>query len=184
MSRQGNETRYLITETSSIPIIRIGKGEAYKIATKPGWGVVEWYSAVNNYSAPVNRDKEDKTQQLICDEDTSAVLYPRYGREFCIFPYEEISMKDAPKQAEVEAVVISDSCGFTFWEHESGDIKIFVTYDKNGLPDTYRLDNWAGKPYDDEVEITFGELQSQEDYDNTDRADIHGTWEYFHKRDR
>lgn len=161
-----NTTRYIVTDVASIPVVRIGnKGEAYRQATKPGWGVVEWYSETNNYAAPVNRDRSDKTQILCCGEDDSAVLYPMGGREFVISSYEDIHMKGAPSQAETEAIIQSDSCGFSFWAHENGDVKIFVTYDENGLIDTYRLDNWSGKPYEGETEITFDDLQSQEEYD-------------------
>jgi len=178
-----NEVRYIVTDVVSIPVNRlVGKGDAYRTATGAGWGVVDWYSAVNNYTVPVNRDKDDKTQLLICDENTSAMLYSRCGHEFYIFPYEEINMKDIPRQAEVDAIIINDSCGYSFWEHEIGNVKIFVTYDENGLIDTYRLDNLTGKPCDDETEITFNDLQSEEDYDMISRADIPGTFEYNKKR--
>jgi hypothetical protein len=177
-----NELRYIVTDVVSIPVIRVnGKGEMYKAATKPGWGVVEWYSAINDYKAPVNRDTTDKTQQLICDEDTSATLYPKYGREFCIAPYEEVVIKGIPRQADLDAIIISDACGFSFWEHEIGDVKIFVIYDANGLIDTYRLDGWNSKPEDGETEITFADLQSEEDHDSTDRANIPGTFEHSRK---
>lgn len=171
--------RYIVTDIASIPVCRLtGKFDAYRTATGAGWGVVEWYSPINNYSAPVNRDKSDKSQVMYCDEDSSATLYPRWGREYCISPYEEINLKNAPKQPETEAIIISDSCGFTFWEHEQGDVKIFVTYDENGLVDTYRFDNWTGKPYEGETEITFDDLQSEEEYDSISRVDIVGTLEY------
>jgi hypothetical protein len=173
-----NECRYIVTDVVSIPVLRLArKGEAYRMATGDGWGVVEWYSPINNYSAPVIRDNTDKTQVLYCDDDSSAVLYPRYGREFVIAPYEEIILKDAPKQAETEAIIISDSCGFIFWEREIGNVKIFATYDDSGLIDDYRLDNWNGKPYDGETEIAFGDLQSEQEYETIDRADIKGTFE-------
>lgn len=183
-----NETRYIVTDVVSIEVIRIAnKGEAYKQATKPGWGVVEWYSEVTENDCigrpvtrmvPVNRDRSDKTQVMYCDEDSSATLYPKCGREFCISPYEEINLKDAPTQAETEVIIQSDSCGFSFWAKEVSDVKIFVTYDENGLIDSYRLDNWTGKPYDGETEISFYDLQSEEDHDRIDRADISGTFDY------
>jgi hypothetical protein len=72
---------------------------------------------------------------------------------------------------------MSDSCGYNFWAKGDGDVKIFVTYDENGLVDNYRLDNWMGKPYDGETEITFDKLQSQEEYEATNREDINGTFE-------
>jgi len=40
---------------------------------------VEWYSAADDYKNPVARDRSDKTQQLCCDEDTSASLYTKNG---------------------------------------------------------------------------------------------------------
>lgn len=177
-----SEIRYIVTDVVSIPVCRMAKkGEAYRYATGAGWGVVEWYSPINNYAAPVNRDKSDKTQVMYCDEDTSATLYPKYGREYVISPYEEINLKDAPKQPETEVIIVSGPCGYDFWENEKGDVKIFVTYDENGLIDTYRLDNWTGKPYDGETEITFDDLQSTEDYDKINRADIPGTIEHTRK---
>ncbi len=46
-----NETRYIVSDAVSIPVIRIvSKGEAYRMATKPGWGLVEWYSAEDGYN--------------------------------------------------------------------------------------------------------------------------------------
>jgi hypothetical protein len=60
------------------------------MATRPGWGTVEWYSTINNYKAPVNCYKDDKTQVMYCDDDCSAVLYPKYGVEYVISPNEEI----------------------------------------------------------------------------------------------
>lgn len=186
-----NETRYIVTDVVSIGVIRIAKkSEAYRQATAPGWGVVEWYSEVTENDCigrpvtrmvPVNRDKSDKTQVMYCDEDSDATLYPKYGREFCISPYEEINLKDAPTQAETEVIIQSDSYGFSFWAKDTADVKIFVTYDENGLIDTYRLENWAGKPYDGEVEIKFEDLQSEEDHDRIDRADIPGTFNYYRK---
>jgi hypothetical protein len=159
---KANELRYFVTDVVSIPVIRIAKkGEAYRMATGPGRGTVDWYGETNNYSLPVNRDKDDKSQVLYCDEDSSAVLYPKYGREYCIFPGEEINPKDFPKQAETGAIIISNSYGYSFWAKETSDVKIFVTYDENGLIDTCRLDNWNGKPYDGEIEISFCDLQRE-----------------------
>lgn len=183
MNRQKSETRYIVSDVVSIPVCRMaGKGEAYKYATKPGWGVVDWYSETNNYSAPVNRDKDDKTQELICDDDTSAVLYLKYGREFCISPGENVAIKEIPRQAEVDLIVVGDCCGYNFWASDLNNIKFFATYDENGLIDTYRIENWAGKPYDGETELAFEDLQSTDDYDKIDRADIVGTLEHDRKQ--
>jgi hypothetical protein len=177
-----SETRYIVTDIVSIPVIRNAKkGDAYRMATGPGWGIVDWYSETNNYSCPVNRDKDDKSQALYCNDDSSTVLYPKSGCEFVIAPDEEVNLKDVPKQSEVNAIIISDSCGYSFWAKETGDVKIFVTYDGNGLIDTYRLDNWNGKPYDGEIEILFCNLQSENEHDKTDRAEIVGTLEHERK---
>jgi hypothetical protein len=179
-----NTVRYIVTDVASIPVIKLsGKTDAYRQATAPGWGMVEWYSPANNYKTPVYRDNSDKTQVMYCDEDCSATLYPKYGREYCIAPYEEINLNDAPKQAETEAIILSDSCGFSFWERDAGDVKIFVTYDENGLIDEYRLDNWGGKPEAWETEIPFADLQSEQEYETTDRADIVGTFEHERKKE-
>jgi hypothetical protein len=180
--KKNSEVRYLVTDVVSIPVIRtVKKGEAYRNATVSGWGVVDWYSEINGYKVPVNRDKEDKTQVLYCDENSSAVLYPKYGREFVISPCEEVNLKDVPRQAEVDAMIFSDACGYSFWAKEPGDVKIFVTYDENGLIDTYRLDSWNGKPYDGEIEIPFCDLQSEDEYEKTNRAEIVGTLEHERK---
>jgi hypothetical protein len=182
---KASELYYFVTDIVSIPVSRTAKkGEAYKLATKPGYMLIDWYSETNNYSQPVSRDRDDKSQVLYCDDDSSGVLYPRYGKEFCISSGEEINLKDAPKQSEVDAIIISDSCGYTFWAKEESDVKIFVTYDDNGLIDSYRLDNWNGKPYDSEVEISITDLQSEEEHDKTDRAEIIGTLEYQRKLER
>jgi hypothetical protein len=176
---KANDLRYLVTDVVSIPVIRNAKkGDAYRMATRPGWGIIDSYSETNNYFRPVNRDKDDKSQALYCDDDSSAVLYPAYGREFVISPNEEVNLKKAPKQSEVDAMIISGPCGYSFWAKETGDVKIFVTYDENGLIDTYRLDNWSGKPYDGEIEISFCDLQSEYEHDKTGRAEIVGTLEH------
>jgi hypothetical protein len=164
-----NKLRYVITDVVSIPIMRLSKkGEAYRQAIGDGWGTVS-YEIVNGKKV------------AYCNEDSSAVLYPVCGKEFCIFPDEEINLKDAPKQAEVDAIITSDPCGYAFWAKDEGDVKIFVTYDENGLIDNFRLDNWSGKPYDGETEISFNDLQSEEEYDKTNRSDIIGTLEHERK---
>ena len=180
-----NIVRYIVTDVASIPVVKLGrKGEAYRAATKPGWGTVEWYSSVNNYEMPVYRDRSDKTQELCCNEDNGAVLYSRtmkefgYGTECVIAPYEKIDLKSMPTQAQTVAIIISDCCGYSFWAKDPGDIKIFVIYDKNGLIDSYRLGGWMEKPYEDETEIAFDDLQSKEEHDTMDRVDIVGTLEY------
>lgn len=96
-----NEVRYIITDVESIPVYKLAsKTEAYKMATKPGCGLVEWYGATDNYKNPVCRDRTDKTQVLACDEDCSAVLYRKDGGEFVIAPYDNIVSKEIPKQAD------------------------------------------------------------------------------------
>jgi len=167
--KRKNELRYFVTDVVSVPVIRItSKGEAYRQAIGDGWGTV-------------NSKIVDGKEVLYCDEDSSAVLYPRYGREFCISSGDELNLKDAPKQAEVDAIITSDSCVYSFWAKDVGDIKIFVTRDENGLIDSYRFENWNDKPYDGETEISFTDLQSEEDHDKTNRAEIVGTLEYERK---
>ncbi len=85
------EERYFVTAVASVPIYKgFSKTETYRQAAKPGWGTVEWYSAADGYKNPVTRDRNDKTQQLCCDEDCSADLYTKNGGYFGIHPYEEI----------------------------------------------------------------------------------------------
>lgn len=142
-----NELRYLITDIVAIPVIRIAKkSDAYKQATKDGWGTV--YTPYEN----------GEPTELICDEDSSAVLINKYGKQCCIFPYEKLNPKEWYKQIECQAIIQSDSYGFAYWEKEEGSIKIYVIYDENGFIDTYRLTDWTDKPYDGEVEISFKEL--------------------------
>ena len=184
--KKQNEVRYIVTDVVSIPVFRlVSKTEAYRQAVKPGWGTVEWYSAADGYKNPVSRDRSDKTQQLVCDEDSSADLYTKNGGYFGISPYEEINTKEMPKQAECAAIIHSDSCGYDFWT-EDGQIRIFVTYDANGLIDSYRLEYGADvQPYDGETEIRFEDLyeRAEEDYRETYRAEIPGTVEYQHKQE-
>lgn len=174
-----NEVRHIVTDVVSIPVYKLAsKTEAYTMATKPGWGLVEWYGAADNYKNPVGRDRKDKTQVLLCDKDCSAVLYQKNGDEFVIAPYEGIDSKEIPKQAECKAIIISDSCGYSFWAEDR--IKIFITYDKNGLADTYRLDYGEAKLYDGEAEIVFEDLYKPEegDWQNAYRECIPGTIEW------
>ena len=153
------EKRYLPTSWAEVEISRIAsKMEAYRDATEPGWGVVEWYSETNNFKVPVNRDKSDQSQVLLCDEDTSAVLYPRVGMEYCLMPDEKINLREAPRRSDLALIVISHVNGYCFWAEDLEDLKIFVTYDEDGLIDTYRLDNWSGKPYEGETELGFKDL--------------------------
>lgn len=184
--KKQNEVRYIVTDVVSIPVFRLAsKTEAYRQAVKPGWGTVEWYSAADGYKNPVSRDRSDKTQQLVCDEDSSADLYTKNGGYFGISPYEEINTKEMPKQAECAAIIHSDSCGYDFWT-EDGQIRIFVTYDANGLIDSYRLEYGADvQPYDGETEIRFEDLYErvEEDYRETYRVEIPGTVEYQHKQE-
>jgi hypothetical protein len=177
-----NKWKYIVTDVVSISVCQIMNKEiAYKIATKPGYGIVDWYNEKDNYIVPVTRDKEDKTQKLCCDENSNAILFSHYREEFVISYDKELNMKEAPSQAETIAIIISND-GYSFWEKDKGNIKIFVTYDENGLVNNFRLDNWAGKSYEDEIEISFNDLQSEEDYNTKDRADIFGTIEFFRRR--
>ena len=173
--KQKWEVRYFVTDVASVPVYKAySKTETYRQAAKPGWGTVEWYSAADGYKNPVNRDRNDKTQQLCCDEDCSASLYTKNGGYFGIFPYEEIDVKEMPKQAECAAIIISDSCGFTFWAEDFSRIHIFVTYDANGLIDTYRVEYDDTTVYDGEVEISFDDLyqRAEEDWKET-RSEEH-----------
>ena len=180
------EVRYFVTAVASVPVYKAySKTETYKQAAKPGWGTVEWYSAADGYKNPVDRDRSDKTQQLCCDEDCAADLYTKNGGYFGIRAYEEIATKEMPKQAECAAIIVSDSCGFTFWAEDFSKIHIFVTYDENGLIDAYRVEFGDTPVYDGEVEISFDDLyeRAEEDYRETYRAEILGTVEYQFKQE-
>jgi len=166
------EVRYIVTEVASIPVYKIfSKTEAYKQAAKPGWGVVDW-------------EGTGKDKALVCDEDSSADIYTKDGGYFGIYHYEEINRKDIPKQADAEAILISDSCGYTFWT--KGQIRIFVTYEESGLVDTHRIEYGAdAQPYDGETELTFEDLYESEgpEWDQSYQEDIPGTMEYRHKQE-
>ncbi len=184
--KKQNEIRYFVTAVASVPVYKVAsKTEMFRMSTKPGWGAVEWYSAADNYTNPVTRDRKDKTQQLCCDEDTSASLYLKNGGYFGIFPYEEINVKEMPKQAEVAAIIYSDSCGFSVWAEDFNQIHFFVTYDANGLIDSYRIEYGDGPIYDGEVEISFEDLyeRAEEDWQETYRAELPGTVEYQFKQE-
>jgi hypothetical protein len=164
------EVRYFVTEVASIPVYKAySKTETYRQAAKDGWGTVY----------------RDENNALVCDEDCSASLYTKNGGYFGIFSYEEINTKEMPKQAACAAIIVSDSCGFTFWAEDFNQIHIFVTYDESGLVDTYRVEYGDSTIYDGEVEISFEDLyqQPEGDWKETYRAEIPGTIEYQHKQE-
>ena len=118
------EVRYFVTAVASVPVYKAySKTETYRQATKDGWGTVY----------------RDENNALVCDEDCAADLYTKNGSYFGIRSCDEIITKEMPKQAECAAIIVSDSCGFTFWAEDFSQIHIFVTYDENGLIDTYRV---------------------------------------------
>lgn len=90
-----------------------------------------------------------------------------------------------PKQAACAAIIVSDSCGFTFWAEDFNQIHIFVTYDENGLVDTYRVEYDDSLIYEGETEISFEDLyqQAEKDWRETYRAELPGTVEYQHKHE-
>ena len=164
------EVRYFVTAVASIPVYKAySKTETYRQAAKDGWGTVY----------------RDENNALVCDEDCSASLYTKNGGYFGIFSYEEINTKEMPKQAACAAIIVSDSCGFTFWAEDFNQIHIFVTYDANGLVDTYRVEYGDSTIYDGETEIRFEDLyqQPEGDWKETYRAEIPGTVEYQHKQE-
>lgn len=164
------EVRYFVTDVASIPVYKAySKMETYRQAAKDGWGTVY----------------RDENNALVCDEDCSASLYTKNGGYFGIFSYEEINTKELPKQAACAAIIVSDSCGFTFWAEDFNQIHIFVTYDENGLVDTYRVEYGDSPIYDGEMEIRFEVLyqQPEGDWKETYRAEIPGTVEYQRKQE-
>ena len=164
------EVRHIVTAVASIPVYKAySKTETYRQAAKDGWGTVY----------------RDENNALVCDEDCSASLYTKNGGYFGIFSYEEINTKELPKQAACAAIIVSDSCGFTFWAEDFNQIHIFVTYDENGLVDTYRVEYGDSPIYDGEVEISFEDLyeRAEDDWQETYRAELPGTVEYQHKRE-
>lgn len=164
------EVRYFVTAVASIPVYKAySKTETYRQAAKDGWGTVY----------------RDENNALVCDEDCSASLYTKNGGYFGIFSYEEINTKEMPKQAACAAIIVSDSCGFTFWAEDFNQIHIFVTYDESGLVDTYRVEYGDSPIYDGEMEIRFEDLyqQPEGDWKETYRAEIPGTVEYQRKQE-
>ena len=164
------EVRHIVTAVASIPVYKAySKTETYRQAAKDGWGTVY----------------RDENNAMVCDEDCSASLYTKNGGYFGIFPYEEINTKEMPKQAACAAIIVSDSCGFTFWAEDFNQIHIFVTYDENGLVDTYRVEYGDSPIYDGEMEIRFEDLyqQPEGDWKETYRAEIPGTVEYQRKQE-
>ena len=168
--KQKWEVRYFVTAVASVPVYRTyGKTEAYRQAAKDGWGTVY----------------RDENGVLVCDEDCCADLYTKNGGYFGIRPYEEINTKEMPKQAACAAIITSDSCGMSFWAEDFSQIHIFVTYDENGLIDTYRVEYGDTPVYDGEVEISFDDLyqRAEEDWKETYRAELPGTVEYQFKQE-
>jgi len=165
------EVRYFVTAVASIPVYKAySKTETYRQAAKDGWGTVY----------------RDENNALVCDEDCSASLYTKNGGYFGIFPYEEINVKEMPKQAACAAIIYSDSCGYSIWAEDFNQIHIFVTYDVNGLIDSYRVEYGEdAQPCDGETEIRFEDLyqQPEGDWKETYRAEIPGTVEYQHKQE-
>ena len=164
------EERYFVTAVVSVPIYKgFSKTEAYRQAAKDGWGTVY----------------RDENGDLVCDEDCCADLYMKNGGYFGIRPYEEINTKEMPKQAECAAIITGDSCGLSFWAEDFSKIHIFVTYDENGLIDTYRVEYGDTPVYDGEVEISFDDLyqQAEGDWKQVYRAELPGTVEYQFKRE-
>ena len=164
------EVRYFVTAVASVPVYKAySKTETYRQAAKDGWGTVY----------------RDENNVLVCDEDCAADLYTKNGGYFGIRSCDEIITKEMPKQAECAAIIVSDSCGFTFWAEDFSQIHIFVTYDENGLIDSYRVEYDDTQVYDGEVEISFDDLykRAEEDYRETYRADIPGTVEYQRKQE-
>ena len=164
------ETRYFVTDVASIPVVRVyGKTEMYRQAAKDGWGVVY----------------RDETNTLVCDEDSSANFYTKNGGYYGLSGNDEVIAKELPKQPECAAIIVSDSCGFTFWAEDFSQIHFFVTYDANGLVDSYRIEYGDGPIYDGEVEVTFEDLyeRADEDWQETYRAELPGTIEYQNKRE-
>lgn len=164
------EERYFVTAVASVPVYKMyGKTEAYRQAAKDGWGTVY----------------RDENGALVCDEDCSADLYTKNGDYFGIRSIDEINTKEMPKQAECAAIITGDSCGLSFWAEDFSMIHIFVTYDENGLIDTYRVEYGDTPVYDGEVEISFDDLyeRAEEDWKETYRAELPGTVEYDHKQE-
>lgn len=164
------EVRYFVTDVASIPVYKMyGKTEAYRQAAKDGWGTVY----------------RDENNDLVCDEDCAADLYTKNGGYFGIGPYDDIDIKKMPKQAECAAIITSDSDGFSVWAEDFSQIHIFVTYDENGLIDSYRLEYGDSPIYDGEVELSFDDLyqRAEDDWQETYRTEIPGTVEYQFKQE-
>jgi len=163
------EVRYIVTAVASIPVYKAySKTETYRQAAKDGWGTVY----------------RDENNALVCDEDNSASLYTKNGGYFGIFPYEEINVKEMPKQAACAAIITTDSCGVNFWAEDFNQIHIFVTYEESGLVDTFRVEYGEdAQPYDGETEIAFEDLVAAEAWEEAYRAEIPGTVEYQRKQE-
>ena len=143
--RKVSEWRYFVTDSVAIPVCRIGKkSDAYNQATGDGYGVV--------YT--------DRDGHYICDEDCTARLIDEFGNECGIYPNEELNRRQWFKQAECKAIITSDSCGLSFY----GDVKICVTYDVNGLIDTYRVTDINDGLYEGETVVKFEDLPEEDPY--------------------
>ncbi|MGL6219416.1 MAG: hypothetical protein ACRC36_15370, partial [Lacrimispora sphenoides] len=120
------------------------KSDAYNQATGDGYGVVYTY----------------RDGHYICDEDCTARLIDEFGNECGIYPNEELNRRQWFKQSECKTIIISDSCGLSFY----GDVKIYVTYDLNGFIDTYRVTDPDDGLYEGEVIVNFEDLPEEDPY--------------------
>lgn len=168
--RKKYETRYFVTDVASIPVIRVyGKTEMYRQATKDGWGVVY----------------RDESNDLVCDNDSSADFYTKAGNYFGFSGNDAVNTKELPKQPECAAIITSDANGFTFWAEDISQIHFFVSYDTNGLIDTYRIEYGDSPIYDGEVEVAFEDLyeRADDDWKETYRTKLPGTVDYQLKQE-
>ena len=63
--KKKDETRYFVTSVASVPVYKVAsKTEMYRMATKPGWGAVEWYSAADGYKNRAKRCARQRANSI------------------------------------------------------------------------------------------------------------------------
>jgi hypothetical protein len=170
-SRYDFEMRYIRTSVVDIGVCRHRyKGEMYKEAFKNGWGALD----------------TDKDGARYCDEDTSVEWWDKDGKGGCIGAGERVERGTVPKQADLAAVIVTGSGGWSFWAQDMSWITFFGTLDENSLFESFRLDRWDGKPFDGdgEIEVKWEQLDTEEIVNLFKRHTVIGTAEHDRLHDQ
>ena len=63
--KKKDQTWYFVTDVASVPVYKVAsKTEMHRMATKPGWGAVEWYSAADGYKNRAKRCARQRANSI------------------------------------------------------------------------------------------------------------------------